>query len=268
MSIRLWHQSTTELQSAPYRDILLRRARQLVSPGTVVDLHGVAPGTWPAGDAKRGVYECPYTNMMIQVQCARNVIEAEDTGYDAFVYTCFEDPGLREGRSMVDIPVVGMLETSVLVGTTMGRTLALIGTTPSQADRVGNVARQNNLDERVVFVGGTEPLGPGLIDGGNDGGKRATAEFERVARLAIAAGADVLIPAEGIINVLLADLGVKDVDGFPVVDSWSAVLGYAEMAVRLHRKTGQTPSRKLHYGKVDRQVAKHIAQHTATAIAR
>lgn len=267
MSIRLWHQSSTELQSQAYREILLRRAASLASEGTSVDLHGVAPGTWPVGDARRGVYECPYTNLMIQAQCARNIIAAEDAGYDAFVYTCFEDPGLRAGRSMVDIPVVGILETSILVGSTLGRSLALIGTSPSQADRVGNIAYETRLDGRVVCVIGTDPLGPGVIDGADDGGKRAMSEFERVARLAIAQGADVLVPAEGVINVLLADLGIKDVDGYPVVDSWAAVLRFAEMAVALHRTTGRVPSRRLHYGKVDREVAHHIAERTAAVLA-
>ena len=268
MTIRLWHQSSTELQSNAYQEMLLRRAAMSASEGTSVDLHGVAPGTWPVGEARRGVYECPYTNLMIQAQCARNIIAAEDSGYDAFVFTCFEDPGLRAGRGMVDIPVVGILETSILVGTTLGRSVALIGTSPSQADRVGNIAYENRLDGRVASVLGTDPLGPGLIDGANDGGKRAIGEFERVARLAIAQGADVLIPAEGIINVLLADLGIKDVDGHPVVDSWAAVLRFAEMAVALHRATGQVPSRKLHYGKVDREVAHHVAERTAAVLAR
>lgn len=266
MTIRLWHQSSTELQSEAYKEMLLRRAALSTSEGTSVDLHGVADGTWPVGEARRGVYECPYTNLMIQAQCARNIIAAEDSGYDAFVYTCFEDPGLRAGRSMVDIPVVGILETSILVGGTLGRSLALIGTSPSQADRIGNIAYENRLDGRVVCVLGTEPLGPGVIDGASDGGKRAVAEFERAARLAIANGADVLIPAEGVINVLLADLGIKDVDGYPVVDSWGLVLRFAEMAVASHRTAGQVPSRKLHYGKVDREVAHQVAERTAAVL--
>lgn len=268
MSIRLWHQSSTELQSQAYQDLLLRRASILASEGTEVDLHGVAPGTWPEGERRRGVYECPYTNLMIQAQCARNIIDAEDRGYDAFVSTCFEDPGLRAGRSMVDIPVVGILETSILVGCTLGRSVALIGTSPSQADRIGNIAYENRLDARVACVLGTDPLGPGIIDGASDGGKRAMAEFERVARVAIAQGADVLIPAEGIINVLLADLGVTDVDGHPIVDSWAAVLRFAEMAVHLHRKTGQVPSRQHNNGKVDRDVAHQMAASTAAVLAR
>jgi allantoin racemase len=268
VTMRLWHQSSTELQSAPYRDMLLRRAAALASAGTEVVLHGVAPGTWPLGDARRGIYECPYTNLMLEVQCARNIIEAEDCGYDAFVYSCFEDPGLRPGRSMVDIPVVGMLESSLLVATTMGHAPALIGTSPSQADRVGEVARRDRLDARVACVTGTAPLGPGVIDGGSDGGEGAIAAFQEAARLAIARGADVLIPAEGIINVLLADLGVREVDGVPVVDSWAVVLGYAEMLVRLRVTVGQTVSRAMNHGRVDREVARHVARHTAEVLAR
>lgn len=267
MGMRLWHQSSTELQSQAYQDLLLRHAG-VVAPGATIDLHGVAPGTWPEGDRRRGVYECPYTNLMIQAQCARNIIEAEDSGYDAFVSTCFEDPGLRAGRSMVDMPVVGILESSILVAATLGRSVGLIGTSPAQADRVGNVAYENRWDANVTCVLGTDPLGAGIIDGASDGGQRARAEFERVARLAIERGADVLVPAEGIVNVLLAEMGVRDVDGHPVVDSWAVVLRFAEMAVGLRRATGQVPSRKLHYGKVDRDVAHQVAERTAAVLAK
>lgn len=275
MGIRMWHQSTGEFTSEDnvwYQQLLSRRAAVATLPDTEVVLHGVAQGTWPKGAAAGGdyeVYECLYSKMFLEAQCARNVVEAEDTGYDAFVYSCFEDPGLHEGRSMVDIPVVGILETSILIASTMGMSIALIGTGDAQTYNIAKVAHKNRLlNDRIVCVEAMELLAPGLIDGEKDGGAAAVAAFTETARVAIAKGADVLIPAEGIVNVLLADVGLTHVDGVPVVDSWSAVLNFAEMLVRMRRTTGYGVSRKIEYARAGRAAARHVAVASSSVLAR
>ena len=42
-------------------------------------------------------------------------VEAERDGFDAFVIGCCYDPGLTQCRELVNIPVVGPLEASVIV---------------------------------------------------------------------------------------------------------------------------------------------------------
>lgn len=263
MTIRLWHQSSTALGSENYRHMLLAHSK-VVAPEIEVVLHGVAPGTWPTGDARRGIYECEYTNMLIQLQCARNAIQAEDEGFDAFGFSCFEDPGMHEARSMVDIPVVGLMESSILLGQSLGRSLALIGSSASQANRIANIAHRTRLDDRVVCVLGVDRDAiTGGLDGAQDGGASAIRAFESAARVAISRGADVLIPGEGILNVLLAEKGITEIDGVRVIDSWAAVLNFAQVLVQMHRSAGTGVSRSIDYGKVDRKVAHHMAKYTA-----
>src|SRR5207249_11419745 len=43
----------------------------------------------------------------------RNAIEAERQGYDAIAITHFQDAGLAEAKSVVDIPVLGLGETTL-----------------------------------------------------------------------------------------------------------------------------------------------------------
>ena len=67
------------------------------------------------------------------------------------------------------------------------------------------------------------------------------------ARALIRDGADVIIPGEAPLNVLLALNGVNRVDDCPVIDSIGATIKMAETLVDLHRSTGIVPSRKGYF---------------------
>ena len=72
--------------------------------------------------------------------------------------------------------------------------------------------------------------------------------FTAAARRAIAAGATVIVPGEGPLNVFLADQGVAEVDGVPVLDSLGTCVRVAELRAAQHRATGLRPSRVGFYG--------------------
>ena len=62
--------------------------------------------------------ETMFTNFFLS-----RVIEAEKTGYDAFIIGTAPDPGLRDARTLVDIPVVAYTEASMRDGRTVTKTL-------------------------------------------------------------------------------------------------------------------------------------------------
>lgn len=66
--------------------------------------------------------------------------------------------------------------------------------------------------------------------------------FRTAGRRLIAAGADVLVPGEVPLGVLLARAGVSDVDGVPVIDALAATVQAAEAAVAT-RRAGRWRSR-------------------------
>jgi hypothetical protein len=68
--------------------------------------------------------------------------------------------------------------------------------------------------------------------------------FRASARRLIDAGADVIIPAEVPMNLLLASEGVSSVDGAAVMDSLGLTLKMTETAVELRRSTGLAASRR------------------------
>ena len=67
--------------------------------------------------------------------------------------------------------------------------------------------------------------------------------FRETARAMIAAGADVIIPGEIPMNVLLAAEGVNRVDDAPVIDCLGVTIKMTEMMVELRASTGLAHSR-------------------------
>jgi allantoin racemase len=93
-------------------------------------------------------------------------------------------------------------------------------------------------------------------------------EFEEAARGAIADGADLLIPAEGLLNTLLSHGRVEEVDGIPVQDSYAATLCFAEMMDRLKRSGGLGISPNQTLGRADSTSVEHLRRAASKALGR
>jgi Asp/Glu/hydantoin racemase len=71
--------------------------------------------------------------------------------------------------------------------------------------------------------------------------------FRTAARGLIARGADVLIPGEAPLCMLLNRAGIAEVDGVPLVDSLAATIKCGEMLVDLRRSTGVKRSKRGYF---------------------
>jgi len=72
-------------------------------------------------------------------------------------------------------------------------------------------------------------------------------QFRAAARLGLAKGAETVIPAGGIVMTLLAEAGVHEVDGAPVINGLIALMKMGEMAAGTRRLTGHFTSKRLTY---------------------
>jgi len=77
------------------------------------------------------------------------------------------------------------------------------------------------------------------------------ANFTLAAERLVARGADVIIPAEGVLAQLLVIHGVKTIAGAPVLDVFAAAWSYAQMMMRLWSRTGLRVGRNWHYRRDD-----------------
>src|SRR5260370_12562160 len=93
----------------------------VASPGIRFEVHGLDP---PAHSFH------PLTEFRCAAQVIGHALEAEKAGYDAFVIGHFQEPGLIEIRSSVDIPVIGLGEANLLAALTLRYRLGLLTNHP------------------------------------------------------------------------------------------------------------------------------------------
>lgn len=267
--MRIWHQSMTDITTLPeYAATLKLHAKVVCADDTEVDIHGVMPGTYPKGTPPIEAIVNPWVDKMIASQIIRNAVVAEREGYDAVAISCFFDPGLREARSLVKIPVVSLCETALLIGTAMGGRFGLIGLGAEQVFVLNELAARYGATGRIAV---TLPLVPGVsedeLESIHGGGGDLVERVDAVAREAVAKGADVIIPAEGVLNTALMRRGVTTLAGVPVMDAYGTLLAHAEMLVRLQKTTGMQVSHSGFYKGPDADGYDHFAAVTLRALA-
>lgn len=265
--VRVWHQSITDLSSLPrYRDALARTAESVTGEGTVVDVHGVSPGTYPPGTPPIVALRSRWVEHLLSVQIVQAAVRAEAEGYDAVAVSCFFDPGLRQARSLVDIPVVSACESSLLVASTAGARCGLLALDAWHAEFLRHLVVRYGASDRVAAVVRLDPpvdeheLEAGLPQ------EDLLGRLERAAVAAVAAGADVVVPAEGVLSSAASSAGARQLAGAPVVDGFASVLAHAEMLVRLQRTTGLRTTRLGEHARVGAEVVARAASSAACAL--
>ena len=205
-SLRIWYQSTTELAAYPqYANSLRRHFAETFPDGDVaVDLFGVPAGTW-AGQAPSAYIASPISYVrMLSASLFENVIAAEERGYDAFVIGSYTEPFLRECRSLVDIPVVAVTESSLLVACSFAKTFALVTLNDENVWFLKNAVERHGLGGRVSGIYPVRHVMDELdINALFSDPLPYAAEFTEVARIAVEAFADLIVPAEGLVAELV-----------------------------------------------------------------
>jgi allantoin racemase len=236
--VRIFWQSFVDASvNAPYMASLSQYLNEIAAPGTTVHVEGISPPDREFG--RLAEFRCA-------VHAIDNGIRAEEGGFDAFVMGHFQDPGLYELRSALDIPVIGVGEATLLAASQLGRRLGLVTLDASfevwhyeQADRYG-------LGRRVVHVTALNCKPQDFADafaGDQAAHRRMLEDFTACALPLVEKGADVVIPAGVLPGLLIGrERGFK-VAHAPVVNCAAVALKSAEMWIQLRRLNGTEPSR-------------------------
>ncbi|MQA06826.1 MAG: hypothetical protein GEV07_30410 [Streptosporangiales bacterium] len=212
-------------------------------PTTTVDVHGVAAGTYPPGVPPIEVLRYPAAEYLLGVQLLANAQRAERAGYDAFAVGCFFDPVLEELRSAVDIPVVSLCESALSMSAAAGRRIGLIGIAEVNRHRLAELVDRYGFGSRVAAIVELDPpVGEDELDRAYDDPDVLLPLFEAAAERCAQASADLVIPAEGVLNSLLTRNGIRELAGLPVVDAFAALFAHAEALVWMTRTSGLTIS--------------------------
>ncbi|RPI47445.1 MAG: hypothetical protein EHM59_04310 [Betaproteobacteria bacterium] len=251
--MRIWVQVFSSRSRNPdYHAALEQHLRSVVEPGVEVDVHGTRKGG--LGEQFR-IFQAIDTPDIIEsiLECKR----AKGTQkYDAFVSLNSTDPALYEAREILDIPVLGFLETSTLVACMMGRSFSLVTPNPKFALSFGQKLKLYGLTERLASIEAMNfPHLAAFRQAFTDAAahQRLMDEFDSAVKRAVDAGAEVIIPC-GSHAVLQARRGVREIEGALIMDGLAVLLKMAETAVKVQGIMGTFVSRKLLYQRPDEAI--------------
>ena len=221
-----------------YFELLDAQLQSCFDHGTVHEIVGIdPPDTMP--------------HRLSETRCGMRAVAgavaAEADGCDAFLIGHFQDSGLYEARSAVEIPVLGLGETSMLHACTLGQRVGLVTIDPIFIAWHQEQIVRYGLRERVIGVSAMSGLAVedyvrACED--EDAFTRVLDEFERAVQPLLAAGAEVLIPAGGLPALVLSRRPGLEVDGAALLNAVPVLAKHGEAAVALGRLGLPIASRK------------------------
>lgn len=235
---RIWAQGATDqIGHRPYLAHLLPHIQACADPAFEITFNT----TTPSVTTTHALSEFRFARAAI-----RGAIEAQKQGYDAFFMNHFQDAGLAEARSAVDIPVLGLGESSLLYACTLGRKLGLLAINPAFVPWHEDQVVRYGLQQRVAAIRTIDAHIKDYMEAFASESARARmlALFEREARLLLDAGADVIVPTGGIPMMLFGATPGANIDGAPIVNGVTVVVKMTEMALKLRQIDGLGPSRR------------------------
>jgi len=241
--VKIWYQSFVDPdQQSAYCKTLAQALNRLAAKDVRFDVHGIVP---PDLELHR----------LTEFRCARQVIrhavEAQRQGYDAFAISHFQDGGLYEARSTVDIPVLGLGEAAMLYACTLGQKIGLVTINPVFIPMHEEQIQRYGLASRVVAVKAIETDPALLVRAFTDEtifGK-VLREFHRQVEPLVKVGIEVIIPAGGLPSLLFSRLRNFTVGKALVLNCIAVLAKMTETAVALNRFNGTSPSRLATYQK-------------------
>ncbi|REE18149.1 Asp/Glu/hydantoin racemase [Paraburkholderia sp. BL27I4N3] len=90
-----------------------------------------------------------YPKHMMEMQLFEAIQRSQEDGYDAVISGCCYDPGVRVGRELVDIPVIGPMEASLQMAPYFGRSVAIVTDHLKACEYMRDYAKVTGLDGNI-----------------------------------------------------------------------------------------------------------------------
>ncbi|HXU40879.1 MAG TPA: aspartate/glutamate racemase family protein [Burkholderiales bacterium] len=239
MTYKIWFQGATDkVHMAPYVAKVEAHLKSILDPEFSATFHTTTP---PATTTHA------ITEFRIARNLIRNAVEAEKQGYDAMAITHFQDAGLAEVKSVAEIPVLGLGETTLMHSLTLGRKLGLITINPVFIPWHEDQVIRYGLQQRVVGVRAVEATVADFINAfaSPEAFQKLKPLWEKECRTLLAAGADVIVPAGGLPMMLFSG----EFEGAPVVNGVTLIAKSAELAIKLRKLGMARVSRRSNFVK-------------------
>lgn len=231
--MKIWYQAYNTHDDPSWRyfdDCVQRYVPTLARPDT--QLHF----SWVAKRAPKMTVS-KYVQYLHVGQLVESAIRAEREGFDAFILGGMRDLGYAELREAVDIPVIFMGETTYLLACLLAPRFAIVNPDAASLQDAMTLLDKYGLRERCAAGFDMDCSHTDLIAACEREPERLIEQIRSAGRAATRQGGNVLIMGFAAVSVFLAERGVRDIDGVPILDNQAAVVKAAEMMVDL-RKLG------------------------------
>ena len=259
--MRIWHQSFTDLTVMPlYRKTLTEHAAAVMGADATVRVHGLRPGTYTHGCAPIDAIKYRFVAAVHELQVCDAAMVAEREGFAAMAIGCFFDPGLRAARSLVNIPVASLGESCALVACSIGRKFGLVTLCEDQSADYSDMLLAYGLERRYAgAVALDPPIDEFALEADEATARAIEARFDKACDQIVGRGADVVIPADGVLNEFLVRRGrLKARGGVPVMDSLGVLFQHAAFLARLAQTRAATTSRHQFYARPSDTLVDHV----------
>jgi len=251
--MRIWYQLlSSENGMRDFIDGTQQLVNTAASPGTTVEVRGTREGA--LGDDFRLFWHYDVREVV------ENGLKVRKSGqYDAFVVANSLDPGLAELREILDIPVLSFMEVSCHSALMMGDSFGIVVPNDKFAAHYKEIVVRYGMRDRLTGIEAlsyenVRDIGPAF-----KAGTALVREIEAAARRVIATGAEVII-APGPSAAVMAQHGIHEVDGVPILDSYRLLVKTAEAWIAMKRLTGVHISRRRLYRTPPREMLLQCAR--------
>lgn len=174
--------------------------------------------------------------------------EAYQDGYDAIMVACSGDPGVYEGREIVDVPVIGPMEASLFAACMYGQKYGILTVEDRRwAEYCEDMTVRHGIHNRLaaverISIPSSEAFTKGFMDLDWMG-----RELIDKSKKLIEKGANSIVIGSAGLSTIASAAGVYKVPGLdaPIFDCLSTGLKMAELRADLHKKIGMPPISRI-----------------------
>ena len=188
-----------------------------------------------------------YPHLYNSLQIVKSIARAESAGFDAVVLGCMLQGGLKEAKSVVDIPVIGAFESAVWLANLLGRKFSILVTDRSVKHIAEELVEQYGLSTRVASIRCLE--GATFKTMMNEPDSYLQAISSAIKAISEQDEAEAIIPFCTITGALLTSRQLLNSFDVPIAEPVCASLKVAEAVSKLSKTLGVKVCRKSLYKK-------------------
>jgi allantoin racemase len=96
--------------------------------------------------------ECEYDEALCVPNFLEKAIEAQEEGYDGIISDCFGDPGVKPAREVLDIPVSGACESSMLFASALAKSFSVVTVLPNVVPMIENISKTLGVNGNLASI--------------------------------------------------------------------------------------------------------------------